>query len=69
MKTAEISYFVQLAFVIASTYSLAQHSTKLEYGPMPNVMVILPNIGGAAKFGSRPLPECRVVTMPRRKTR
>jgi len=30
---------------------------------MPNVMVALPNIGGAvlnaAKFGSRPLLECR----------
>jgi len=38
---------------------------------MPNVMVALPNIGGAlspvinaAKFGSRPLLECRAVTPP-----
>jgi len=37
---------------------------------MPNVMVALPNIGGAlcscnaAKFGSRPLLDCRAVTLP-----
>jgi len=42
---------------------------KLECGPMPNVIVALLNIGGAyvlnaAKFGSRPLLECRVVTLP-----
>jgi len=36
-----------------------QKRTELECGPMPNVMVALPNIGGAlfnaAKFGRRPL--------------
>ena len=51
---------------------------KLECGPMPNVMAALPNIGGTlyksslitflvyhdAKFGSRPLLECRAVTLP-----
>ena len=41
---------------------------------MPNVMAALPNIGGAlcskkAKFGLRPLLECRAVTLPRRETR
>ena len=40
---------------------------------MPNVMAALPNIGGvlfnAAKFGWRPLLECRAVTLPRRETR
>jgi len=43
----------------------------LECGPMPNVMAALRNIGGAtgcpllntAKFGSRPLLECRAVTL------
>ena len=40
----------------------------VECGPMPNVMAALPNIGGAlfnaANFGSRPLLECRAVTLP-----
>jgi len=40
---------------------------------MPNVMAVLPNIGGALcstpQFGWRPLLECRAVTMPRRETR
>ena len=42
---------------------------------MPNVMVALQNIGGAlrstndAKFGWRPLLDCRAVTLPRRETR
>jgi len=35
---------------------------------MPNVMVALPNIGGALcsmpQFGSRPLLDCHVVTLP-----
>jgi len=36
---------------------------------MPNVMAALPNIGDALfstpqKFGSRPLLECRAVTLP-----
>jgi len=47
--------------------------TKLECGPMPNVMAALPNIGGALcstpQFGSRPLLECRAVTLPRHETR
>ena len=41
----------------------------LECGPMPNVMVALPNIGGALcttpPFGSHPLLDCRAVTLPR----
>jgi len=45
----------------------------LECGPMPNVMVALPNISGALcstpQFGWRPLLECRAVTLPRRETR
>ena len=45
---------------------------KLECGPMPNVMVALPNrwrpLFNAAKFGWRPLLECRAVTLPRRET-
>ena len=40
---------------------------------MPNVMVALPNIGGALcstpQFGWRPLLECRAITLPRRETR
>jgi len=41
---------------------------------MPNVMAALLNIGGsplfnAAKFGWRPLLQCRAVMLPRRKTR
>ena len=40
---------------------------------MPNVMVALPNIGGALcstpQFGWRPLLESRAVTLPRRETR
>ena len=40
---------------------------------MPNVMVALPNTGGALcsmpQFGWRPLLECRAVTLPRRQTR
>ena len=42
---------------------------ELECGPMPNVMVALPNIGGALcstpQFGSRPLLKCRAVTLPK----
>jgi len=45
---------------------------KLECGPMPNVMVALPNIGGTLcstpQFGWRPLPDCRAVTLPRRES-
>ena len=38
---------------------------------MPNVIVALPNIGGAlcSKFGWRSLLDCRAVTLPRRETR
>jgi len=40
---------------------------------MPNVMVALPNIGGALcstpQFGSRPLLDYRAVTVPRRDMR
>jgi len=53
----------------------AEYKTKLEWGPMPNVMVALPNIGcalcstpNAAKFGWCPLLECRAVTLPRRES-
>jgi len=46
---------------------------ELECGPMPNVMVARPNIGGALcstpQFGWRPLLDCRAVTLPRRDTR
>jgi len=44
--------------------------TQLECGPVPNVMVALPwrPLFKAAKFGWRPLLECRAVTLPRRKT-
>jgi len=46
----------------------------LECGPMTYVMAAMPNIGArplfnAAKFGWRPLLECRAVTMPRREHR
>jgi len=40
---------------------------------MPNVMVALPNIGGALcsppQFGWRPLLQCRAVTLPRDEAR
>jgi len=57
---------------------------KLEFGPMPNVMAALPNIGGGlccvglpaqktashrAKFGWPPLSDFAAVTKPRRETR
>ena len=52
---------------------LCKGKKKLECGPMPNVMVALPNTGGALcstpQFGWRPLLECRAVTLPRRETR
>jgi len=45
---------------------------KLEMWAMPNVMAALPNrwrhLFNAAKFGWRPLVECRAVTLPRRET-
>ena len=47
--------------------------SKLECGPMPNVMIALPTTGGAVcstpQFGWRPLLECRAVTLPTRDTR
>ena len=50
-----------------------QFKWKLECGPMPNVMVALPNIGGTLcstpQFAWRPLLECRAVTLPRRESR
>jgi len=46
---------------------------KLECGPMPNVMVALPNIGGAVcstpKVWLTPTARCRAVTLPRRENR
>jgi len=47
---------------------------KLECGPMPNVMVALPNTGGALCSTSQSLADahnyrCRAVTLPRRETR
>jgi len=36
---------------------------------MPNVMAALLNMFNAAKFGWRPILECRAVTLPRRETR
>ena len=63
----------------ALSASRAQHVSDLHYkftlecGPMPNVMVALPNINGALcstpQFGWRPLLECGAVTLPRRETR
>jgi len=49
-----------------------KHRNKLECGPMPNVMVALPNIGGALCSTPRSLPvahnDCRAVTLSRRET-
>jgi len=46
---------------------------KLECGPMPNLMVALPNIGGAfcstRKVWLTPTTRCRAITLPRRKPR
>ena len=49
--------------------------TKLECGPMSNVMATLPNTGGAlcstpqSLADAHPLLECHAVTLPRRETR
>ena len=50
-----------------------QLTTLLECGPMPNVMVALPNISGALcwtpqSLGWRPLLQCGAVTLPRCET-
>ena len=47
---------------------------ELECGPMSNLMVALPNIGGALCSTPQSLADahyyrCRAVTLPRRKTR
>jgi len=53
--------------------TVSKQISKVECGPMPNVMAALPNIGGALcsapQFGWRPLLECRAVTLPRCETR
>jgi len=43
---------------------------ELECGPMPNVMVALPNTGGALCSTPQSLGDarCRAVTLPRRET-
>jgi len=41
---------------------------ELECGPMPNLMVALPNIGGALCSTPKSLVDVRAVTLPRRKT-
>jgi len=46
-----------------------KHLFKLECGPMPNVMVALPNIGGALCSTPQSLAECRAVSLRRRETR
>jgi len=50
-----------------------RHKRKLECGPMPNVMVALPNIGGALCSTPQSLADahtrCRAVTLPRRESR
>jgi len=55
-------------FITASLFQL----NKLECGPMPNEMAVLPNIGGAlfnaAKFRWRK-QECHAVMLQRRETR
>ena len=47
--------------------------TELECGPMPNVMVALPNIGGALCSMPQSLADahydCHAVTLPRRESR
>ena len=48
------------------------NNKKLEFGPMPNMMVALPNIGGALCSTPQSLADvhtrCRAVTLPRRET-
>jgi len=51
-----------------------QIKEQLECGPMPNLMVALPNIGGALCSTPQSLADahyygCRAVTLPRRKIR
>jgi len=55
---------------------LPENTNRLECGPMPNLMVALPNIGGALCSTPQtlavwltPTTRCRAVTLPRRKTR
>jgi len=58
---------------VTSKKSKSKTEVKLQCGPVPNVMVTLPNTGGA--LCSMPqnlactLLECRAVTLPRRETR
>jgi len=53
----------------AKALFVTKKNIKLECGPMPNVMAVLPNrwcrLSNAAKFGWRPLLEYRAVTLPR----
>jgi len=62
-----------LGSLTGDTY-LNQHlPVELECGPMPNVMVALPNTGGPSvqhrKVWLTPATRCRAVTLPRRETR
>jgi len=51
---------------------LGEEKKELECGPMPNVMVALPNIGGTLcstpQVWVTPTIRCRAVTLPRRET-
>ena len=53
---------------------LHQNIQQIEFGPVPNVMAALAEyrwrpLFNAAKFGWRPILECRALTLPRRETR
>jgi len=70
---------VRVRYILQSLiYNMAENSwhgynmKKLECGPMPNLMVALPNTGGALcstpQTWLTPTTRCRAVTLPRRKT-
>ena len=66
-------YFNRPVFVSLRGDRSDKSICELECGPMPNMMVALPNTGGASvqrrKVWLTPATRCRAVTLPRRKTR
>ena len=49
LRSAQREFFSQVRFVIYSSFihHKGRSNKQLECGPMPNLMVALPNIGGA----------------------
>ena len=53
------NFQINCIFII---YTVEQSNTKLECGPMPNVMVALPNIGGAICSTPQSLADAHYLT-------